>query len=300
MAHLADYRSVHSSSDLVAAINDCNKDYATILDCGSGRPLSTRLRCIKHLAIDFDKCMSTENQWQRVRAPLSQEIRDRLDEDMYWYYDQFANDPPPPPTSLDDPNWLIEHSFHENRAAIEGAWIERAVRHYVREKMTKDHFLETGKRMRLRKGAVALFELTDQHAVISMGIKQVIQACLDANHLSAAVAGTHLRFEKHGRLIGCHRNVAISSTKTVAIELFQKIIGADADEILAMGDSVTDGHMMPENGFNVFFIPTDDLQGNKLEFRLKRLHTIWHKLQLVLVADSFMPLVNLISRARSV
>ncbi len=287
---------VRSKEDLKAVIAQCDPTQDTLICTIEKSVLDLYLHVTQHLIIDFDGTMTPESQCRKMLQYLPPHLRAQDKADRDWY---LSSHEAGKLSDLTDHYWFLDHSIEQNRAAVEGAWMARTIASYVESQLSKDQFVETGGRLPLRTGVRELFSLMENRVVVSMGIEQMIRGCLDQNDLEAAIVATSLMFEKHGRIIGCHRNVVVSTTKKFAAQRFQELTGARNNQIMVVGDSIIDHSMMSLGNLNVLILPTDEAEKNLADFRLRAIDAMWENLKLVIVGKSFTPLVKLIKEARS-
>lgn len=259
--------------------------------------LRRRAAMVQAGAFDFDGSLAVGSQWSHVKAMIPEALRDEDNADLRWYL-EWAKEERVVHDSLDDRNWFMGNGDHMNGAAIEGAWISRSIQRFIDAGMTRANFEEAGNKVQLRKGAVELFRQIPLRVIISMGLEQVIRACIDRYLLSSAIAATRLNFGCDGRLVGYHPNVVVSKTKKVALNRFMRLNGLKAENHLIIGDSYIDIEMMPEHSFNVWILPhTEEVEGIA-EFREARFESMLRRVTMVLYSNSLEPLARLLHEAK--
>ncbi len=285
-----------SIEDLKRAIESGETDL--LLTKESRQDIITAAQAVCFGVFDFDGTLNHRAQWMVLSDLMPDHIREEDESDVSWYLNlsqaQLKFD-----SAVHHPNWF--HGAHDarNQGALEGAMTSRAIDRFKRSGMTKTHLQEAGKLIRLREGVRELFELMESRAVISYGIEQVIQACLSHHGLTAAIAGTRLRFDHQDRLCGYEPNVVVSTTKPIALDRFQQLTNAALDELLIMGDSIGDAEMMREGAFNVLMIPHGEQHASMQNYRYQHLEHMWKKARLVVISESILPLTFLIQQARA-
>lgn len=260
--------------------------------------LRRRASFIEAAAFDFDGSLAEGSQWFCARQLISKALRDADNADLKWYLD-WAKEVRIVHSTLDDPNWFMGNGDHMNVAAIEGAWISRSIQRFIEAGLTQADFEKAGRNVVLRTGTSELFRLIPTRVIISMGLEQVIRACIERYHLTSAIAATRLNFETNGTLIGYHPNVVVSMTKKAALNRFMHLNGVHIANHLVIGDSYIDIEMMPEQSFNVWIRPHTDESEGMAEFREARFESMLRRATMVLYSNSLEPLAQLLKEAKS-
>ena len=250
---MVDFRRAHSTQDVLSHVTRSRPDYPLIISKYGFEEVLQRLRLVKHGALDFDGTVSPGSQWESVQRDLPEDVLAQEHKDRDWYFAQVDTGQTNGMT-MDHPDWFHGTLLKDNRAAAEGAWSARSIGRYVQCGFTEEDFITAGKRVEIRDGIPELFDLLDQRVVISFGLQNVIEACLEHHGHPSPVAATRLLFDAEGRLTGFHPNVVVSSTKAAAVSRFLQLTGASEEEILATGDSVVDVTMMRDNSFNIWIV----------------------------------------------
>jgi HAD superfamily phosphoserine phosphatase-like hydrolase len=289
---------VRTKAELKKIIAQCDPAEDTLISLVGHQSLMAHLELVIHLIMDFDGTLTSENQWDNIRQLLNPFDEAQEERDLTWWLKNFTSKDSTA-DSIDDNDWFLDHSLAANNTAIEAAWIARHVTRFVSSGLRKEQFVNIGSKLKVRPGVAELFRQMEECVVVSMGTEQVIQACLEKHGLHAAVVATRLLFKTDGIIRGSHRNIVVSSTKKIAVRKFMELTGAEPGSIIAIGDSIVDIDMMPQNAMNVLIIPTDEKKEKLTNFRLQHIDTMWGKLKLVLVGKSFTPIADLINQARS-
>lgn len=264
---------------------------------GGVRDLIERAEFLKGGMFDFDGTLHKDNTWtvlgQRL-APGSQ-ARDAAIRDWYWEQLHGQCDHR---TTLFDPHWFIGRMDPRNQAVVDGAWIANYIQWCLQAGITRSDIRAVASKLCEREGASELLLMMKQRVVITFGIEQVVQDWLLERKIIAAVAGTRLTFDKEGLLTGHHPNIVAAPTKKLAADRFREITGLKEEEILVVGDSIVDVHMMHPEGFNVLLIPPSESEKKLRDSRENNLASMWNNLSMILVSDRLMPLVDLIMHER--
>ncbi len=270
-----------------------------ILTHDSREEVMRRLGQVVHGAYDFDGTLNYRSHWAHLIEHLPEPLRLEDEADLTWYT-SISHDEEGETPSIDHPDWFHWIPDFRNRGVIEGAYVARAIGRFVQGGVTEHHVRTSGQRIQLRSGVIELFGLMHRSVVISLGMEDVIRACLDHHGLTAAaVAATRLRFDAQRRLSGYEpTSVVVGSTKDIAVERFQRCLGADLNHLLIVGDSIGDIGMMRDGAFNVLMVPHSETQALQAAFRLKHLRTMWGKVCAVVISQSITPLTKLIQDAR--
>lgn len=245
---------------------------------------------------DFDGTLHTGNTWATVGRRLPEELRARDAAIREWYWTHLHT--PPNGHTLDDPDWFHGHLMGSNQAVVDGAWVANDVQWYMQGGLTREDFLAVARELKERYGSRDLLRLMRHRAVITFGIEQVAQDWLTVREIPTPVAGTRLIFDETGRLTGHHPNVVASPTKEHAARRFRELTGSGEQELLVIGDSVVDIHMMTGRTFNVLIVPPSELEKKLHDFRENNLGAMWERVTMILADDSLEPLVQFLQEAR--
>ncbi|MEK7615005.1 MAG: haloacid dehalogenase-like hydrolase [Patescibacteria group bacterium] len=270
-----------------------------ILTHDSRAEVMRRLGQVIHGAYDFDGTLNHRSHWAHLVEHLPEPLREEDVADLAWYT-SISHDEQEQTPSIEHPDWFHGVIDFRNRGVVEGAYVSRAIARLVRGEITEDHVRTSGQRIQLRTGVTELFGLMHRSVVISLGMEDVIRACLDHHGLTAAaVVATRLRFDADRRLSGYEpTSVVVGSTKDIAVERFQRCVKADLNHLLIVGDSIGDIGMMRSGAFNVLMVPHSETQAIQAAYRLKHLRTMWGKVCAIVISQSILPLTELIQDAR--
>lgn len=248
---------------------------------------------------DFDGTLNHRAQWSVLVDLMPDSIRLEDESDLEWYLG-LSQQPIGFESPLHHPDWFHQHHDIRNQGALEGALTSRAVDRFKRGGMTRAHVRDAGLRIRLREGVQELFDLVPNRVVISYGIEQLIEACLTHHNLQASIAATRLRFDEQDRLIGYEPNVVVTTTKPVALDRFIQMTQASNEQLLVMGDSIGDVHMMREGSLNVLMLPCTDQTDVLRTYRQGHLEEMWDELSVVVLSESLLTFTNFFQDARLV
>ena len=112
------------------------------------------------------------------------------------------------------------------------------------------------------------------------------------------MAASRLIFDNDGRIENLHINIVGSGSKQFAAQRFRRLTQIDDSELLVVGDSVVDVHMMSELTFNVLVVPRSEIDRKLKDFRQNNLAAMWNRITMILADDSLEPLVQLLREAR--
>lgn len=245
---------------------------------------------------DFDGTLHTGNTWAAVSRRLPEKLREADASIRSWYWKQLHLDGAVIP--LDHPDWFHGKMPVDNQAVVDGAWVANDVHWYIKAGLTRYDFEAVAAELIERPGASNLLRMMRHRAVITFGIECVAQRWLKDRDIVAAVAGTRLTFDEGGRLTGHHPNVVASPTKRLAANRFRELTGVTDREIIVVGDSVVDVHMMRDDTFNVLVVPPSELDRRIQDFRENNLSAMWDRITMILANDSLEPLVALLQKTR--
>ena len=286
------YRTVDEARALLSGNED------RIVSIHSEQTVRKQASFIRAGAFDFCGTLTTGNQWQEIKRCIWEGLRKEDDGDRDWYFNMTTH-VPDTDSSLSDPDWFVKDGFHGNRAAIEGAWIARSMQRFMHANLHRKDFENAGRRLILREGTEELFDLMTACSVISMGMEQIIRACLDHHSLSAAIAATRIHFDEKGVMNGYHPNVLGAVSKATAQARFMQLAGHHVHNHLVMGDTLLDTEMMPKGAFNVWILPHTEDYGTTSAFRDMHFQMMLSRVTIVLYSNSILPLVQLIREARA-
>lgn len=278
-----------------ALLSDNQQRIVTNLDLSE---VLARAGVVQAGAFDFCHSLAVGSQWPVIENMMSDELRHAAKADYDWYLNWTAHEDANG-ILLNDPDWFIEHGVHANRATIEGAWLGRSFQRFIDAKIHHDQFLNAGYDIVLRDGASELFDLVSHRVVISMGMEQIIQACLMHNNLTASIAAARMTFAPDGRCNGYHRNIIASSSKGAALDRFMALNGLPVTAHLVIGDSFIDIEMMPEGAFNVWILPHVQNNESMAKYRSTHFEDMLARVTIILYSNSLMPLVELIREAQA-
>jgi len=250
-------------------------------------------------AFDFDGTLTTGSQWRAIDDLMPEVLRELGSQNRDWYWShlhKIGN----LPASVLDPDWFHSDLHEGNQKVAEGAWIAETISLYRQAGLTRRDIEDVWLALPQREGACDLLELVDPRVVISFGVEQVILSWLqNLQVVDTAVAASRLKFNEEGVVSGCHINLVVSETKQFAADRFRQITGVAEDQLLVVGDSVVDVHMMHPRGFNILIVPRAEADKKLAGFRTNGIGVMWDRLTAILVSDSLQPLVELIERARA-
>lgn len=258
--------------------------------------LISRASLVRDGLFDFDGTLHTSSTWAVVSRGLPEKLREADAAIRSWYWEQVHHGDVIFP--LDHPDWFHCQMAIGNQAVVDGAWVANDIQWYIQAGLTRQDFKTVARELRARPGATELLKLMRHRAVITFGIEQVAQDWLRNRSITAAVAGTRLTFDDGGRLIGHHPNVVASPTKRFAADRFRELTRTTGREIIVVGDSVVDVHMMAKDSFNVLVVPPSEFNRELQDFRENNLAGMWDQITMMLADDSLEPLVALLQEAR--
>lgn len=248
---------------------------------------------------DYDGTLTPGSQWRAMGALLPDRLR-TIDLENYSWYHQHLHDQDVDGVNLDDPDWWIGHLATGNKLAVDGAWLAATVFMQQHAGVTRDQIRQAATTLPARRGVAPLLELMRYRAVISFGVEQFIQDWLAHNGLHASVAASRLIFDTEGRVERPHINIVGAGSKEFAAARFRRLTGASEREVLVVGDSVVDIHMMSPDSFNVLIIPPSERDHKMRDFRENNLAAMWDRVTMILADDSLEPLVQLLREARKI
>lgn len=261
--------------------------------------LMSRASLVRDGLFDFDGTLHPRGTWVEVGKRLPEELRQRDACIRSWYWKQTHSST----ESLDltNPNWFHDHLDPGNQAVVDGAWVADDIAWYIQAGLTRQDFLAVAEELGERRGARELLLLMRERCICTFGIEAVAEHWLTMRSIRAHPIGTRLFFdgeESDARLIGHHPNVVASPTKKIVARMFLNALGINPRQLLVIGDSVVDVHMMEPETFNVLIVPPSELDKKLRDFRENNLQAMWDRITMILADDSLEPLVELLQDAR--
>lgn len=247
---------------------------------------------------DFDGTLTPGSQWRAIASLMPEELRE-IDMENYRWYHSHLHDRDAHGVSLDDPDWWVGHLHSGNKLAVDGALAVTAVYLFAQAGITREQIDEVAVKLPARRGVGELLALMRNKAVVSFGVEQFIQAWLRHQGLELPVAASRLIFDEQGVVQRPHINIMGSRSKEYAAERFRRAMSTPERELLVVGDSVVDIHMMSPDSFNVLIIPPSELDRKMRDFRENNLAAMWPRITMILADDSLEPLAELLRDARS-
>ncbi len=280
-------------------------DALKMVECGYV-PLITRIplhklferaRHIYHGAFDFDGTLIPGSQWKATSALMPPSLAAQDEENRAIYWKQKHEQPIRPDLiDLEDPDWFHGGFYPENLKVMDGAWIAETIRLYSEARITRAQIAEVAKTLPPREGALELLQAMEKRVIITFGIEQLIQDWVEHHQVHpTSVAASRLKFNEENQVYGCHINLVASHTKKCAVERFREVGKIDGENLLVIGDSVVDVHMMGTDSFNVLIVPPNELDRKLADFREGNLASMWDRITLILASDSLIPLLNLLN-----
>lgn len=250
------------------------------------------------IAADFDGTLVPGNQWRELQRLLPQDQQAEEERIRDWYFDHtkegHRDDVP-----LDSPDWFHSDLHPGNRLVAEGAWVASSIERYMKAGVTRAQITKLAQQMPARVGAFMLLGHFKTRAVISFGLEPFIVDWLAYHGTTASVAASRLLFNEGGQVNGYHINIVGSETKEFAADVFRRKAGLQEHELLVVGDSVVDAHMMRPGGLNFLVIPPKEGDKRMTAFRNAHLDTMWDRITGILVSDELLDLVALLNLARA-
>jgi len=153
-----------------------------------------------------------------------------------------------------------DHDFEAKVAGLacsnlvqQGAELAYLIRHDPALRgVRRDHLIETGRRVRLRRNIPALVDLlsrgVDGHRfsffVISAAPREVIQSALAGIVEPDHIIGTELEFDDHTGEVTAIRRVPAGYGKVAVLEELETRLGVAPDRSIYIGDGSSDVHVM--------------------------------------------------------
>lgn len=286
---------IETVQDFSEVAQHINGEPKFIVSCGPTEFIARAGRLTGGL-FDFDGTLHPSSQWRVIMNRLPRDLIEHDERIRSWYWNQLHGKPAF--VDLDHPDWF--HGIMEigNQAVVDGAWAASSIHMLMQGDVRRQAFQEVAQELGARKGAIELLELLARRAVVSYGLETIISDWLVHHQVTSAIAATRLHFNADGRLTDYHPNIVASPTKEHAANRFRAVTGIHERNLLVVGDSVVDIHMMHEGGFNVLILPPTEADRKLRDFRENNLSGMWARLTAILVSDSLQPLVDLINLRR--
>lgn len=258
--------------------------------------LFNRAALVRDGIFDFDGTLTEGSQWRSVGELMPESLRSVDIENYQWYHDHL-HDQDVQDVSLDDPDWWIGHLETGNKLAVDGAWLAATVYMLRLSGVTKGQIQSAAKSLQARQGVTPLIKSLRNKAVISFGMEQFIQSWLEHHQIEIPVAASRILFDEEDIVDRVHINIVGSGSKEFAAARFRRISGSSDRELMVVGDSVVDIHMMSQSSFNVLIIPPSELKKKMKGFRENNLEVMWNRVTMILASDSFDPLLQFFKTA---
>ncbi len=260
------------------------------------RTILERGRMVDTAIFDFDFTLTrVRSQWHQVQiAHLAGELADHEDRDRDFYYGgkpTWGNESPYPKNDA----WLTDAECRDT-SSEQAAYGTRTIMRWVAAGITREQLRSVGAHIELRDGARELFEVVENRIVVSFGIEELIEACLDTNGLTAMVVANRLFYDEEGRIRSHHPYVVVNATKKLIARRLLERTNTPPEHVLCIGDSIGDIEMAPPFGLNVLLLPRDGVVGQIGKWRDGQLPQLWEKVRAVVVSDSLRPVLEIVRR----
>ncbi|NBS41644.1 hypothetical protein EBS80_03205, partial [bacterium] len=191
--------------------------------------------------------------------------------------------------------WMNDPSCRD-LSSEQAAYGTRTMMRWAAAGITRDQLRSVGARIELRDGVRELFDAIPNRTIVSFGVEDLIESCLDANRLTATVVANRLFYGEDGRVRSHHPHVVVNATKRLIAHRLLERGNVPPEHVLCVGDSIGDIEMAPPFGLNVLLLPRDALEGQIGKWRDGQLPQLWEKVRAVVVSNSLLPVWELVRR----
>lgn len=245
---------------------------------------------------DFDFTLTgTRSQWHEVQiACLRGTAAEDEDRDRDFYYGgkpTWGGESPYPQNDA----WLKDAGCRD-LSSEQAAYGTRTIMRWAMAGVTRSKLRKVGAKIALREGVADVFNEIERRVIISFGIEELIEACLEANKLSATVVANRLFYDQRGRVRSHHPHVVVNATKQLIARQLLAQARTPAEHVLCIGDSVGDIEMAPPFGLNILLLPRDTVSAQIGKWRDGQLPQLWDKVRCVVISDTFYPVWELVRR----
>lgn len=281
------------------------------------RELLQNLAQVKHGLFGFDNTLHSASQWPEIRRILGTEARALWETDL--------NQRPINGHAVTLSNKLKgrilcmspEVQSQTEQAMLQTGWTVQLIQFMKETGVTREQIRSIAKHLPIRPGVLEIFRMMTKTSVISWGLREIVNAWLEAHGILGnfkytsvrllELGATDLLFDEQDRVQGCDlSSVVVNANKGTVANRFLEACGVSEGITLALGDSIYDMDMMPflriyqENnisGVNILILPPKVALDNLNEFETYHLERLWQRVTCLLIADDFRPLVNLFQEA---
>lgn len=281
------------------------------------KELLQSLAQIKHGLFGFDNTLHTASQWAEIRRILGPEAKQLWQARM--------DEKPINGQAVTQSNKLKgrilcmspERQDYRDQAALQTMWTAKLIFAMKEAGVTREQLRSIAGHLPMRPGVREVFRKLAKTSIISWGLRDIIDAWLQANgiwqdfqHSSVRVleiGAAHLEYDGQGRVADVDSSsVVVNANKGRLASQFLDSYSLSEGVTLAVGDSIYDVDMMPFiriyrdssiSGVNVLILPPKVALENLNEFEKYQLERLWQHVTCLLIADDFYPLLSLIQEA---
>ena len=229
------------------------------------------LRAAKGGVFDFDGTVHAASQWIAMRECMTPECREQDAEGARLYFSQ------------------ENRKDHDDIDLIFGS-----IRRLIKSELKLDQMLDHVRLDVPRAGAPELVRsFRGRSMIVSFGIQDYIEAWLSFFDIPASVAALKLRWRNELLRGFDARSVVIDGNKGIMYDAFLAEHQLNSQEVLVMGDALTDIQMMRRESIGVLVVPKFDPQSERQVHRMEHLESLWDRVSAVLLCDSLEPIVTL-------
>ncbi|MFH1315745.1 MAG: hypothetical protein ABIH67_05130 [Candidatus Uhrbacteria bacterium] len=258
-----------------------------------GVSITELFRDIRILISDMDGTLTPRPHWFEIDPLVNQECRAQRQID----YDFFNHFHPARSNHLHGHWWVDRETRPGGDASIV---IIRGLERICRSRLSRQDLIKAGRQVQVYPGASELLGLFDAVCVISLGVAPVIRACWAHHGHDVFVASAEFIFDEEDRAVDYHlSSVILGNNKGWAVRRFlglDELVGYSMNNILIIGDSFYDQDMFQTGATNGLIMLTEN---GTIRGRPDFIAEMWDKLSFVYVADSLLPLANVVGLART-
>lgn len=268
--------SVGSAREFLARLSELEEGQHTLIvneEHTTEKEFRTRLREAKGGVFDFDGTLHPGNQWQGKRGCMLPDLAQKDLEGAKKYLDITVENR----TDYDDLDFVF-----------------RSIDHLIRSGYTRDMADACAAKLFPREGALELVSSFDGRSkIVSFGSSFIEHWCKHWG-MNASVGALRLLWDDDGRLIGYdHRTVVSDGNKGFMYDAFRAKHRLAHEEVLVLGDSLTDIKMMRPEGLGILVLPKVDPDKMRASWREGTLERLWPQVTAVLASDSLEPLMHI-------
>jgi len=285
----------------VSDAQECASLVDLLLRTGQGPRIVTRpgvsitslFRDVRILVSDMDGTLTPMPHWFEIDPLVNQECQAQRKIDYGFFNEESLEQ-----SSHLHEGWWIDR---ETRPGGDASMIiVRGMERICRSRLSKQELAEAGRRVQVHSGASELLGLFEKICVVSLGIAPVIRACWEHHGHRVYAASTEFVYDEEDRVRDYHlSSVVLGYNKGWAVRRFlgmDDFADLDINNALIIGDSYYDKEMFQTGATNGLIMLTEN---GTIRGHADFLQEMWNKLDFVYVADSLLPLANVVGLART-